>query len=189
MENNCVIIKDVVGYEGLYKVTSDGNIISLGNGNSTNSETKKVKQMIIGITDKGYTKIKLSKNSVTKYHSIHRLVAKAFIPNPDNKPQVNHINGIKTDNRVENLEWVTHKENSIHAFNMGFYKHKLRKIIGINIKTGIINEFESIEDAAKKINGNRGNIHKCLNKINNRLTAYGYKWEYSPKLANQKQLC
>lgn len=72
----------------------------------------------------GYHYVALSnQNRKAKQYSVHRLVASAFIPNPHNKPQINHINGIKTDNRVENLEWCTQGENNTHAYRTGIKKH------------------------------------------------------------------
>lgn len=62
--------------------------------------------------------VNLHNDSIQKKYSVHRLVAKAFIPNPENKPQINHINGLKHDNRIENLEWCTHSENMIHKYRI-----------------------------------------------------------------------
>ena len=81
------------------------------------SKRKKLKQS----KRNGYLCVSLCNNGFSKSFNVHRIIAEAFIPNPGNKPQVNHINGIKTDNRVENLEWVTQSENTIHALSIGLY--------------------------------------------------------------------
>lgn len=78
-------------------------------------------------TYKGYYRIGMRKYGKQKHYSVHRIIAQTFIPNPDNKPIVNHINGIKTDNRVENLEWVTASENQLHAYKTGL-NDNVRKI-------------------------------------------------------------
>lgn len=103
--------KDILGYERLYTINTEG-IVAASNG----------KTRIPYKNHRGYLRINLSKNNKVKSFSVHRLVAAAFIDNPDNRPDVNHINGIRDDNRVINLEWCTQSENQIHAFNIGLQK-------------------------------------------------------------------
>lgn len=106
------IYKDIVGYEGLYQVSNLGNVKSFH---------KKNKGLLLspGFDTGGYLLVILQKSGKKSTQKVHRLVALAFIPNPDNKPQVNHKNGIKTNNTIENLEWNTSSENVKHSFDTG----------------------------------------------------------------------
>lgn len=116
------IWKDIPNYEGLYQASNLGRIKSLTRivnrrGNTTRTVQERI---LITISDgKGYKLVNLNKLNVTKMHAVHRLVLFTFVENIKNKPQVNHINGIKNDNRLINLEWVTVSENGLHAYKNG----------------------------------------------------------------------
>jgi hypothetical protein len=118
------IWKDIKGFEGLYQVSNLGRFKSLARP-STDNKKRKTKYMG---TDRilnykalkdGYQRVNLVKDSKVHYLRAHRLISEAFIPNPENKPHINHINGVRDDNRLENLEWVTHQENAQHAHDTG----------------------------------------------------------------------
>ena len=111
------IARDIVGYEGLYSIDIFGNVF--------NSKGVEMKQRLNEI---GYLTIGLSKNNRRKLWKVHRLVALTFIPNPQNKTQVNHIDGNKTNNVVWNLEWVTPKENTHHAIATGLRHDEMRDL-------------------------------------------------------------
>lgn len=103
------IYRDVLGYEGRYQVTSWGRVYSV----------EKERFLIPQENEKGYLRVDLTEeNGQRKHKKVHRLVATAFIPNPENKPQVNHKDGNKSNNSFTNLEWVTDKENKIHQASM-----------------------------------------------------------------------
>lgn len=108
------IWKDIKGYEGKYQVSNTGKVKSL------NYHREKREKLLKQILSK-YFRVPLHKNSKKEFLSIHRLIALAFIPNPENKPCINHLNGIKTDNRIENLEWCTYSENCNHAIKNELY--------------------------------------------------------------------
>src|SRR5574344_1047861 len=104
-KNKTILWKDIVGFEGLYQVSNDGQVRSY----------YRTKKTLIPQKDKdGYNRVFLFKNKKGKWHFIHRLVLEAFVENIYKKEQVNHKNGIKNDNRLENLEWCTQSENQLH---------------------------------------------------------------------------
>ena len=117
--------KDVVGYEGFYEVSDMGNV-----------RDKRIMVVRKATVNKvGYSVVGLTANGNRKLFLLHRLIALAFIDNPENKPQINHKNGVKTDNYLSNLEWVTNKENAIHATEMGLKDYdKIRGVKNHNNK-------------------------------------------------------
>ncbi len=133
------IWKDIEGYEGIYQISNLGRVRSLDRivtRKGTPGYRGESGQFFPGqilkhkISKFGYHRIGLFKNRKQKFLLIHRLVAKAFIPNPENKRAVNHKNGIKSNNKVQNLEWCTNKENSLHAKDNGLLNIKRGEEIG-----------------------------------------------------------
>lgn len=159
------IWKDIEGFEGLYQVSNLGRVKSM-NYNRTGKE-KILKKSVTH----GYERVVLYKDKKQYNKNVHRLVAGSFIDNPNNLESVNHINGIKTDNRAENLEWVTCKENNIHAVETGLRKCKKVKCI----ETG--QTYISIHEAQRSVNGKiSNNIKTCCNGRTK--SAYGLHWCY-----------
>lgn len=173
---------DIVGYEGYYKISNLGNVKSceriikhgLGNADRT------IKSRIIKPynDNHGYHMVSLSKNGKVKKHKVHRLVAEAFISNPKNKPTVNHLNEIRNDNRVENLEWATFKENNNYGnHNERVSKTLSRPIEQLDKNDNKISIFKSVREASLATGIHIMNIKSCLSH-DNRNFAGGYKWRY-----------
>ncbi|MBN2661602.1 MAG: HNH endonuclease [Tannerellaceae bacterium] len=187
------IWKDVAGYEGLYQVSNLGRVKSIPRKvtNGTGGEFfTKPKIMNRHKDTSGYHAIALCKNSKMKKTKLHRIIAKAFIPNPDNKPQVDHINGIRTDNRLSNLRWVTPSENNKNGYRNGnkkVFKPRVN-VSGKSIREatpvsqysqdGIkIMSFDSIHKASKHTGIPISSISNACKK--QRKTSHGYVWKYS----------
>lgn len=129
MENNSEIWKPVVGYEGVYEVSSFGKVRSLKRTRKGKCESEcGVKERLLKPSKhtKGYLVCGLSKDGKLKYFKVHRLVAEAFLPNPENKEQIDHINTIKTDNCISNLRWVTPKENTNNPLTREKYLSRIK---------------------------------------------------------------
>jgi hypothetical protein len=123
------IWKDISGYEGFYKVSNMGRVKSLSRIVNNNGGIKVIRETILKTSSKNnwYHYVKLSINNVGKVYRVHRLVAETFIPNPENKRTVNHIDGNKENNLITNLEWNTHSENLQHAYDTGLQVRKKNK--------------------------------------------------------------
>lgn len=148
-----------------YAVSNEGILKNVKNG----------KILKLQLNQNGYPTYTLCQNGVKKAFAIHRLVALFFIPNPENKEQVNHINGIKTDNRVSNLEWCTAKENDTHARMLGL-KSENKPVESIHLLTNTSTIFYSIGEASALLGINRGTIHKVLSGKYKQTNGYTFKY-------------
>jgi hypothetical protein len=176
--------RDVPGYENLYKVSNLGKLYKYPH---YSTRGRYYEGTLVGqyINHKGYFQIHLYKDGKTLSTSTHRLVAQAFIPNIDNKPQINHINCIKTDNRVENLEWVTNLENMQHAVENNLFPDRDCEDNGratftnkqvSEIKT-LYNSGWKIKDIAKEFDIPLGRLRTMM---------YGFSWEKETTPINKR---
>lgn len=176
---------DIKHYEGLYKISNLGRIKSLAKEWVCGKNSKRIKQetFISICTTTEYYNIRLHKKGLkSKYYTIHRLLAEHFIPNPQNKAEVNHINGDKHDNRLENLEWATSAENRQHAFDNGLKvaskgaKHyRATPIMVISLKENKTISFPCIKDASFKTGIGETSI---WSNLRGRSKSWNYKFEY-----------
>lgn len=147
---------DLIGFEGFYQITINGDIRSVDRyvnhwrGGKCFKKGTILKQTI---NYKGYTMVRLVINGKGGLKSVHRLVAKNFIPNPENKEQVNHIDGNKQNNHVDNLEWNTQYENMAHAFKTGLNKGSMLGVKGENHPRNILSDIEKEDIINRKNNG------------------------------------
>lgn len=156
-------MKDIKCYEGLYAITEDGKVYSY-----------RSKKYLSPYKNKGgYLIATLSKQNIKEHFLIHRLVAEAYIPNPNNYPQVNHKDEDKTNNHFSNLEWITAKDN----INYGNHNSKVIETQSYNVFCVELNkEYLNARIAAEELALNRQNIQACCN--GKRKTCGGYHWRY-----------
>lgn len=171
------IWKDIPGYEELYQISNLGRVRSYKLG------YKFCDRLVY--KHKGYIRTALCKNNRCIHFYVHRLVAQVFLPNPDNLPEVNHKDGNKTNNCVDNLEWCTRQENMNHARKTGlwpFTEHMRialihpKEISQYAMSGKFLRSYESVKDAHLQTGINAGNI--CLCCKGKRNSAGGYIWEY-----------
>ncbi|HCC04014.1 MAG TPA: hypothetical protein DEP51_04060 [Clostridiales bacterium] len=188
VDKNYETWKEIKNYEGFYEVSSLGRVRSLTRyvKQKNNSKKKIAGKILKPIPNKnGYLMVTLSKDCKGKRYFVHRLVADAFILNKNNKKEVNHIDENPKNNKVNNLEWVTHLENSNYGTrgkriskNLKEWckKNRVKKVKQVSLNGIFIKEWESAKDVQKELGINSKGISLCATK--RRKTAGGYKWIY-----------
>lgn len=176
--------RDIEGYEGYYQVSNSGRI---------KSSRKVYKEQLLKHFDngQGYSVVMFRVNKEYKHFRVHRLVASAFIPNPENKPYINHIDGNKSNNKVDNLEWCTRSENELHAYRTGLKQgywtgkkesHTTKKVNQYSLADELIGEYKSVVGASNWTGINKNCIARVARGERN--NAGGFKWKYQSYESN-----
>lgn len=187
MEEIKEIWKPVVGYEGLYEISSFGRVRSLDRVDCKNNRRKGI--VLVPNKRKGeYRSVSLSKDGKSKSHSVHILVAQSFIPNPNNLPMVNHKDEDPSNNRVENLEWCNAKYNANYGTinerrgkSLGYGKDNpfSKEILQFNKNGEFIKKWDATMDIERELKINHSNVSKCCEGTPHFHTAGGFKWGYA----------
>ena len=182
--------KDVIGYEGIYQVSSEGKVRSVDRW-VTYKDDKKVfyygKELVFSDNNSGYKKVILSRNQKHDRRYVHRLVAEHFLENKENKPQVNHKDGNPSNNNISNLEWVTSAENIKHSFDIlnrkgtmkgefGKEHNRSKGYIQISMNNEEIKRWASSYEIERELGIQQQNISKVCKGLRN--SAGGFKWKY-----------
>ena len=175
------IWKDIKGFEEFYQVSSYGQVKSLERffpaGRGYKERLKKERILKQGKASSGYENVVLCKEEKKQTFTVHRLVAETFIPNPENKKEVNHIDGDKTNNRVENLEWNTRSENALHAYKINLQSAPKKKVDQFDKNGNFINSYDSLTEASKEM---KVPLKSISNNLRGRYkSAGGYVWKYA----------
>ena len=177
------IWKDVTGYEGLYKVSNYGNVISLNYKNQHRSHLLSQSK-----SSTGYLHVQLYKSKIASTKNVHVLVASEFIQKPNQCDEVNHKDGDKTNNHINNLEWVSKSENQKHSIKIGLRTPSpnigktgglhptSKRIAQYDLDGNFLRAWDSVTEAAKHIGCRPSTISNCL--TGKRPTMHGYKWSY-----------
>lgn len=183
--------KNIEGYDGNYQISNLGRVRSTIDNHQNKRCVPKIRKSRIG--NSGYLYVNLWKDGKPKSEKVHRLVASCFCEKPADAECVNHINGIKTDNRAENLEWCTYSDNSKKAYEMGLIKatkgslngmygihgkeHPSSKsVLQYSLNGDLIAEYESGIEAGNILGVDGRSIQRCAR--GERKTAFGYRWSY-----------
>lgn len=160
-------IVDIKGYAGMYQIASDGRIYSPKGRKATE------------ITNTGYERVSLWKDGKGKHFFVHRLVALAFIPNPNGYEYVNHKDGNKRNNNMDNLEWCSASQNMKHAYEHNLLNIKTTRVVQLNKSFEKIKEWESIKEACDSLGLNHANIVTVCGQKTNRKLCGGFIWRYA----------
>jgi hypothetical protein len=172
--------KDVIGYEGSYQVSNLGNVRSLNYRRQGFAQN-----LVPKLSNRGYYHVHLRKDGKVKDFTIHRLVAMMFLPNFRELPEINHINEVKTDNRVENLEWCTRSQNVRHSLpdtrrpNTRRPRKRARNepIIQSDSHGSIVKTWDNVREIELATKMSAWSIYQCCE--GKRKTAYGFKWQFA----------